>query len=48
MQPPDHDTDLESTYYSDRRRRTVLAVVAVLAFLALAGGLHAAGVLPPG
>jgi hypothetical protein len=48
MQSPDHDTDLESTYYADRRRRSVLVVLAVVACLILAGGLHLAGVLPPG
>jgi hypothetical protein len=48
MQPPDHDSHLESKYYADRRRRSVLIVLAVVAALVVAGGLHLTGVLPPG
>lgn len=48
MQPPDHDSNLESKYYADRRRRSVLIVLAVVAALVVAGGLHLTGVLPPG
>lgn len=48
MQPPDHDTDVESKYHADRRRRSTLIVLAVVACLVLAGGLHLTGVLPPG
>ena len=47
MQQPDHDTDLE-TFEADRRRRTLLTVLAVVAALVVAGGLHLIGVLPPG
>jgi hypothetical protein len=48
MQAPDHDTDLESTYYADRRRRTLVIVLAVIAVLVIVAGLHLTGVLPPG
>jgi hypothetical protein len=48
MQPPDHDTELDSKYYADRRRRTLLVVLGTVACLLLAGGLHVTGVLPPG
>ena len=48
MQPPDHDTDPESTYHADRRGRTRLLVLAVVGALVVVGGLHLTGVLPPG
>jgi hypothetical protein len=48
MERSDHDADLESTYYANRRRRSLLISLAVLAALVVAGGLHLTGVLPPG
>ena len=47
MQRPD-DPDVAHPHDTQARRRTALIVMAVIAFVVLAGTLHLAGVLPPG
>jgi hypothetical protein len=48
MQTSDDQIDPHDAYESQRRRRTLLVVLASTALLLFIGALHLIGVLPPG